>query len=138
MVLFALIKTLLLWAIGWKVGSYIGRRGDKRKWVFVKDITAEGGINFESGCQFKVPKGETIKYFMIDHPKSIGNFTDDPKKAALARVLGKDVFVFLFNRDEHRTVLSTASASHPENAFNFLKQKFVNPVPPKDLHVQVL
>lgn len=138
MALFALIKTLLLYGGAWMVGSYIGKWHGKRSSVAitVHDITEDGGFNFEGGCTFKVPKGNTIQYLMIDHPKGIGNFTTNPKKAALARVMGKDVHVFSFQRDKLKTVLTTASASHPENSFNFLKQKFVNQVPPKDQHVQ--
>lgn len=139
MALFALIKTVMLWSACGLIGMYLGKWHGKRANipVTVHDITENGGFTFEGGVTFSVPKGDTIKYLLIDHTKGVGNFTANPRKASLARVMGKDVMVFAFKRDELKTVLATASASHPENSFNFLKQKFVTGTPPKDLHVQV-
>ncbi len=123
---FALTKLFLYWAAcykvsGWVVQWYLNR---KYTWIPVKEFCKSGIASFVNEIRFK-PMSRHAKEFVIIEPLAeTVSFTRDRKKAAVARALGKAVYMFDFHRYEGETSFRSISLSNPSTGYNFLKNQF--------------
>lgn len=123
---FALAKLFLYWAACYKVGRWVCEwyLGRKYTWIPVKEFCASGIMNFVNEVRFKTYKAFVKEFVIIEPLKETVTFTTSGRKAAVARALGKSVYMFDFQRGDKETIFRSISLSNPSTGYNFLKNQF--------------
>lgn len=84
-----------------------------------------------------MPKGKNTQFLIDDRTTDDGKLTNCKREAATARALGKDVYVFNFNRRKNFIQFESCNASVPGRNYNFLTNTFEGVVDEtKDVYVQ--
>lgn len=141
MTFYALFKIIIGAAVGWVIGSLMGRlyRKKRNPWIGFKNYDPTGKRSFKVDQEVSMPLGKHLIYLIDDVVTGTGDLTKDRKKAAVARALGKSVYVLNFDRYHNFVQLKSCSTSVPGRSYNFLTDKFEGQVDPnKDSHVQYI